>query len=254
MTEKSNHARLVQTPTTTTRPDGTTVSEHPAYGQVTISRVSGSARLYGSDFAHMGFIRIRIHPSKLHQDSSDLRASAGFQPHVELDMSEAQWATLLSSMNAGEGVQCTLRRLAGEVIPDLPAPVPRNQSFRLALQERMQSAVRLIRELEVDILASGISKTKAADMIRKSEGARMQILSNAGYVSEMFDEHIEESTQKAAMEINGFMSGAVRAAGLEALANGHRNPMVALVMGEPAKDDDDYAAPGQAEGSAPGGG
>lgn len=36
-------------------------TRHPAYGQISASRVSGERVLYGSDFRHRNFVQIRIH-------------------------------------------------------------------------------------------------------------------------------------------------------------------------------------------------
>ena len=41
--------------------DKSTRLTHPAYGQITVSKVSGSRVLYGSDFVHHSYVTLRIH-------------------------------------------------------------------------------------------------------------------------------------------------------------------------------------------------
>jgi len=83
------------------------VEQHPAYAQIGANRVSGGAYLYGSDFKHQHYITIQIHDSELHRQLSGDRAHSK-RRLIEIAMSEAQWATFVSSLNQGGGVQCTL--------------------------------------------------------------------------------------------------------------------------------------------------
>lgn len=251
--EKGKGGRDIQAPVATTKADGTVVSEHPAFAQFSISRVSGSANLYGSDFGHLGYIRLRIHPSKFHQRGSETRASAALLPILEVDMSEAQWSTALTSMNVGEGTQCTLRRLGAERMPDLPEPPVRSQAFRDEVMSRMNSAMSILGEIKTDLQASGLSKTRTLDLLRKADAVERQITDNLAFVATMFDEHIEEATQKAAVEVNGFMHGAIRAAGLEAMAAGTSKQLEVLGMSRSRAlaEEDHGSAGGQAPSDAP---
>lgn len=43
---------------------------HPAFGQLRASRVSGRTTLYGSDFVHEHFMIVEIHRSELNRDNS----------------------------------------------------------------------------------------------------------------------------------------------------------------------------------------
>src|SRR3954470_19367469 len=97
------------------------IEKHPAYGQIAASRVTsgGGATLYGSDFKHSNFITIRVHASEQHRSlSHDWHYARDML--CEVALSEAQWATFVSSLNAGMGVPCTLSYVA----PDGIGPVP----------------------------------------------------------------------------------------------------------------------------------
>jgi hypothetical protein len=99
---------------------------HPAYGMIGASRVSGGAYLYGSDFRHQHWMTIRIHHGRL------LRSDLSYDHYmaegqiIEVELSEAQWATFVSAANVGDGVPCTINWVVGEgFLPELTPPTDR---------------------------------------------------------------------------------------------------------------------------------
>lgn len=59
-------------------------------------------------------------------------------------MSEGQWARLLSSLNVGSGVPCTITTVNGEEVPDPPAPTPATDTFKAEMSDTLVDAVRLL--------------------------------------------------------------------------------------------------------------
>jgi len=118
--------------------------EHPAFGQIRASRVSGHAVLYGSDFVHQGFVTITISTSQL-QRTLAREWYFGKSEVIEVALSEAQWATFVSSMNMGSGVPCTIERQAGVgLIPGLPPPAP-TQNFKADVHKAAAEALEAAR-------------------------------------------------------------------------------------------------------------
>lgn len=98
---------------------GSKLLRHPAYGQIGASRTYGGGRaLYGSDFRHNSSVTIRISESEVTRDLSRDWPHAT-REIVEVTLSEAQWATFVSSLNMGEGTQCTLAHVMGERKPPI---------------------------------------------------------------------------------------------------------------------------------------
>ena len=194
------------------------VTTHPAFAQIGASRVSGSARLYGSDFVHQNFVRVRIAPSELHRSLANDNPYGSNRSYIEIDLSEAQWASFVSSMNIGFGVQCTLRYRNGEEIPGIAPPdEDRQQQFRREVSERAQKALE-----SLDILSADIADLKVSEKQKKAlEGrlarARQQLLSNMPYVLQQFAENMEKTVEKAKVEVNAYVVSTIRRAGLEAL-------------------------------------
>lgn len=197
-----------------------TVSRHPAFGQISISRSQGGKGvLYGSDFLHQHQITLRIASSELHRSLSSDRPFSR-KELVEVTMSEAQWATFVSSMNMGSGVPCTLNQINGERFPAIPRPTDRAKQFRDEVSEDIQEMLDALKELEADIEGIGLSKTKIDHLRSKVRKARSKVESTIPFVAEQFSEHMEEEVEKAKMEVHGFVTGVAQQAGIKVIASG----------------------------------
>lgn len=184
-----------------------TKASHPAYAQIVAHRQHGGDRvLYGSDFVHHSMVSIQIKRSELVRDLSHDWHHGGDEL-IEVLLSEAQWATFVSSMNMGDGVPCTLTRLQGERMPGLELE-QRTEQFSREVDEHVQEAIAEIDE----VLAKLPQKGEAASKLRL---ARMQLVSNLPFIAKSFGEHMERTVEKAKVEIHGYMNSQIRAAGLE---------------------------------------
>ena len=85
--------------------DDREVLTHPAYAQVSISHVSGSSDLYGSDFTHQNYVTLSISRSELHRD---LNRDWYFEREelIEIALSEAQYATMVAAPRIIAGRNC----------------------------------------------------------------------------------------------------------------------------------------------------
>lgn len=177
---------------------------HPAFAQIGASRVSGAAVLYGSDFQHQHFVRLRIAPSELKRSISNDWPHERLRPYIEVDMSEAQWATFVSSMNMGSGVQCTLRYKDGDEVPELPEPTRRHEQFAGEIKEKQRVALSRLHELSAALADSGLSAKKLKPLLDLVSSAAMNVGSNTEYVAKQFGEHMERVTESAKAEVNAY--------------------------------------------------
>lgn len=182
------------------------IERHPAYAQIGAMRVSGSggACLYGSDFRHQHYITIQIHDSVLHRSLSGDRAHAG-KRLIEISMSESQWATFVSSLNQGGGVQCTLGYTpeAG-LVPTISRSKDRKLQFSQEMAERFDMAVRALKDLEALIGGSSLSGKKKKELKDQLRTAEMNLAPNMDFVAERFGEHMERTVEKAKAEVNAY--------------------------------------------------
>lgn len=191
---------------------------HPAFGQVTVSRVSGRAHLYGSDFEHANYVVVTLYHSELNRTlSRDWPFQRG--TIAEFAMTEAQWATFVSSFNQGAGVQCTLTFLAGEgQLPTLPPP-KRVEHFRSEANEDIQAASEALAKLRQQVAAatSGLTKKKADELLAHVRDAEKAINSSLPFVAKQFGEHMETTVEKMKAEVHGYISQQINRSGLAAL-------------------------------------
>ena len=94
---------------------------HPAFGVAVVTRSSGSSRtLFQSDLQHHETITLRIETAErvrdLNRDWVHPRTTL-----LEVEMSLAQWGSLVSSIGIGSGVPVTIRRTESEpFVPAIP--------------------------------------------------------------------------------------------------------------------------------------
>ena len=204
--------------------DGTKTT-HPAFGQIRASRVSGHTTLYGSDFMHHAYIVIGIHTSELHRSlSRDWHHAMG--EVIEVALSEAQWATFVSSLNVGSGVPCTIDHILLDKKPGIP--LRREEThFKAEIGATVSKAVENLRALKAKVsdAASGLSKAKAESLLTEIDAAIMGLNSNLPFVEQSFNEHVETTIEKAKIEVHGYMQGVVARAGFKALSKSEPEPL-----------------------------
>ncbi|TXG96134.1 MAG: hypothetical protein E6R08_10195 [Nevskiaceae bacterium] len=194
---------------------GESVETHPAYRQIGVSRVSGDAILYGSDFVHRQFIRLVIGPSELHRTHSAHWHGRCGVPDLEIDLSESQWSALISSVNVAGGVPCTLASKDGHLIPRIPIPAPRQDRFAGDLRSCLEGAIASLDQLVAAIKSSGLSKSKQDSLLTGLHDARRKVGDNLTMVAEKFGEHMEETILRAKAEVNAYHDSISRRVGVQ---------------------------------------
>ncbi len=196
--------------------DGSTKISHPAFGMIGAKRRHGHAVLYGSDFIHNDSISIVISTSTLNRDLSRDWPFAENEL-IEVALSEAQWATFVSSLNVGSGVQCTIEHKDRVAVPGLPKPVERQKQFMGEANQKIADTIVELTKLTTMISALKISDKQKKELLDQARMARMQIESNAPFVMEQFGEHMEQVVEKAKIEVNAYAVSHLMRAGLAAL-------------------------------------
>lgn len=200
-------------------PMGGTVESHPAFGQISASRVSGQSTLYGSDFLHHNFVEIRVTRSELHRSlSRDWHF--GKDEIVSLCLSEAQWATFVSSMNRGSGIPCTLQYVAGERQPYIPFRT-QTDHFKTeadaAIQKLTARVDAAITQMEGEI-GSSLSAKKKDQLLSTLRMLRQDVASNLPFVANSLAEHMENTVETAKTEVHAYIASAIERAGIAALS------------------------------------
>jgi hypothetical protein len=207
-------------------PDDEFEREHPSYGILHISRTSGGTsaiRLFGSPLAtHYGTIRLTISKGKwihgLHHD----RYFGMNKDFIEIEMSAAQFADAITSLNMGSGTPCTIRYVGGERVPSPPDHATEAEHIRDNFEESLGKYAEKAHTYrkKIEELTAKLS-TKAREEIRVAlDVMEQQLTSNVPFVVKQFQEATTRVTTAAKAEVEAFVTGVVRAAGLQSIAEG----------------------------------
>jgi hypothetical protein len=207
--------------------------DHPAFGMIGASRIQGRAVLYGSDFIHQHFVVIRIRRSTLHRSlSRDWHSSN--DELIEICLSEAQWATFVSSMNVGDGVPCTIEHVAGKSMPSIPFRKEEDEFHR----ELADDTAKIVAEIDAAIaevegeIGRSLSKAKRDRIIGRLQKARKIVDDEIPFAAKSFEEHMENTVEKAKVEVNAYVLGTIMKAGLAAIQGENLPPVIGFEEGE----------------------
>lgn len=187
--------------------DHFTEEEHPSFGMIGAYRASISppgSTLFDSDIRHQHSVFLRIsHAQRRRELSHDWIFSRA--EIIEVEMSEAQWASFVSSMNTS-GVPCTLRTIEGERIEGLPFSPRLEQSMR-ETHEAAQRAFDDIKEamrVYAELPSSPRGPKREAWLTLQ---ARIQnAVPNVDYAGKVLAEHAENVVQKARADVEAMVT------------------------------------------------
>lgn len=220
-------ARNIEQPVTESYNGGgstETKTRHPAFGQISAGRVSGHTPLYASDFTHQHYMTVKISTSSLNR-GLNRDWHFGEQEFIQVAMTEAQWATFVSSPNMGSGVPCTIERREGKMVPGLPSPASRTEQFGSEVRERMAKSIAAAKASMAEIDEMGLPKGKAEKLKASFRRMVTDLESNLPFVASQFDEHMENTVEHAKQEVHGYMTATLTRAGLAHLTGPENLPL-----------------------------
>jgi hypothetical protein len=173
---------------------------HPAWGLIGASRVSsgGGASLFDSDIPHREFVVVRLsRASRRRNLNSDFKH--GEEQLIEIAMSEAQWASFVSTMNVGQGVPCTIERIAMERMPGLEHE-PR---LAVSMDEVGNATTKAVEEIRAAFEAYEQNRTKANRDTLKYAIANAP--ANMKFAAKSLDQHAENVVQRARADVEAMV-------------------------------------------------
>lgn len=209
----------------TTRTKGTSGHEdytetHPSFGVVQISRGHGSdITLFGSSIKHNDVITLTVlHAERnrgLHRDWIHSK-----QHIVEVEMSNEQFAAMITHLNSGDGTPCTLRSIEGQRIPRA-AYVNPNTEFREEFNDKAREVGKaldsVISDFERQLSAGRLSVTAMRDILGRLQSARQNVVANMPFVADQFATHMEHVVTEAKSAVEDFVATSIERAGLRAM-------------------------------------
>ena len=193
-------------------------------GLVGFSRISGQKRLYMSNLNNQNWIQMKVYEAEDSNSYGEKRANTKSRhPLIELDLSAAQFAELLTTMNIGSGVPCTLNSFNGERInqDDLkndkkPIAIGRDY-FEKSVKEYTDKVKSSVAKYKEDLSTMKMSKKDKVRVENLLNGFQTEVSSNLPFYVEMFEEAAGKVVTESKSELDAFVSGGIVKAGLEAL-------------------------------------
>ncbi|MCX5103447.1 hypothetical protein [Streptomyces sp. NBC_00439] len=189
---------------------------HPAFGVAVVTRTSGSGRsLFQSDLLHNETISLSVHEATRKRNLSHDWVHRR-QEIVSIEMSLAQWGSLVSSMGLGSGVPVTIRRTEHDAfVPEIPHQPRTAESLREVREvtDRMYAEVRAATAVLHEAIheKKGVRATKEAlnALERSVAGAG----SNAQFTVDSLVEAGEQVVAQARADIEAHVLEVVRLTG-----------------------------------------
>lgn len=194
---------------------------HESYGMMSFSRISGGAsHLFGSSIPHTETIQLTIGQAELERGlSTDWYYRKN--DHIVVEMSHAQFSEAITSMNMGSGVPVTIKRLNGKRVAKTGFTNKRIQ-FEKEFEERMQELQKSMEHLTAhaeDILHNkkAVSKADRNEILNGINKLKVELSSNIPFMSNMYNEQMDKTTQEAKAEVEAFTLNKVNQLGLASL-------------------------------------
>jgi flagellar biosynthesis/type III secretory pathway protein FliH len=204
---------------------------HESYGVLSISRVTGTPRpLFGSTIRHGDTITLKISEGKVYRDFQKNRYDDGKQ-FIEVEMSAAQFAEAITTLNVGCGVPVTLRHVNGKQIADPPS-IDFKEQAKNELKEEMGELAERIEELAKDakeILERKGSTIKAGEkekLLKDLLFLTQEVRSNIPFAHQCFQEAVEETIVQAKAEVDSCLTSMRERLGQAALDNKIEVPLL----------------------------
>lgn len=185
---------------------------HPAFATIGMSKVTTSppgATLFDSDIQHQHSVVVRLHAaSRKRMINRDWIHPTDLL--FEVQMSEAQWASFVSSPNTGEGVPCTLRSRPDDYEVDAPPYLPRLRESMAETHEAADKAFAAIRRAMAEY-----EQHKTAANLRTLRARIENATANVDYAAKSLGEHAENVVQRARADIEAMVTSRAHALGIE---------------------------------------
>lgn len=195
---------------------------HPSYGMISFSRTHGSPPyFFGSELPQDHYISLTVTKGEMDRDLSHDWFYAK-ETILKLRMTSNQFSELITGMNMGSGVPCTLEYIPGVKVPQEEDKVETKKEYtHRAFKDRMkefsgkfrgfQNTVKQITEKQV------IAKKDKEQLNNVVSSLFAELDRNIPFFLECFQEHMDKVVLEAKGEVEAAIMHKITTLGLEQL-------------------------------------
>ena len=164
---------------------------------------------------------MKIHNSEIIRELTQDRYYTTGIPLIEIRMSSGQFAEMITSMNIGNGVCCTIERLGINKINPLPEQESRKEFVHRKFEDRMKMFANKIRQQQKEakelVKKKSLSKEDMRQLQSHLEWLTMEVESNIPFFAKCFQETMDEVVFEAKTEVENAIQHKINTLGLSAL-------------------------------------
>ena len=183
--------------------------KHPSFGMLSFNRTHGGhSNLFGSSIQHNDTIHMVLKEGVVIRGLNDDRY-VGEDEILEVEMSQSQFAELITSMNVGTGIPCTIKYLRGKGRINEADFINKRQQitneFKESMNERMSDAKEFYDEVkELFTTKKSIGKGDREMILRRLANVTQCIESSSKFIFDQFQNQIDKTITEAKGEIEAF--------------------------------------------------
>lgn len=202
--------------------EDTKVFKHPSYGMAQFSRgQTTSARLFGSAVKVQDIITLTIRRGERQHDLN-CDWYFGHEELIEVHMTEGQFAQLITHMNQGSGIPCTINHIAGKRVeaPEKDAPSEAeliHEEFKVkakTLTKKLEESSQRVKDIANNSKLPQKDKKAIADAVDRFKN---EAESGMPFLLHQLTEAGEKIVTQVKMEVVAFADRTLKAAGLSHL-------------------------------------
>ncbi len=179
--------------------------------------------MFGSELRANSCIRMTVERGVEEWSLHEKRYFSDNKPLIEVDLTAAQFAELLTSMNVGSGIPCTINRT--ETDWKIPHIADEEDGIHHLIKQDLKDDVAgihdILKKLTTDLTAalseSGLNKTKRESLLSQVSKLSVEINSNMPFVLDQYLEAAEKIQASAKAEIDAFATNAAMQLGVKRL-------------------------------------
>ncbi len=193
-----------------------TIKTHPSYAALRINRVSGSKKLFASEVQAGSYIKLEILQNEEHWHLHQ----KWYYPHkpiIEIEMTHAQFAEAITSLNMHNGVPCTLTRLQGQKIEDCEDNDTNKDLIKADINKLSEGLVESMKALKTAFAELKLTKKEREPLAHQIDHLITELNANLPFITEQHQEQAEKLTSDAKIEVEAFINHRVVELGLDKL-------------------------------------
>lgn len=196
---------------------------HPSYGLMGFSRINSTGtRFFGSELEQGNYIQMKLYEAEVeHSLTQDYYFPSKYAPIVEVRMSTGQFAEMITSMNTGDGIPCTIETFNRRKVASLPSNENRKEFVHRKFEDRMKAFARTIKETQLkakDIVKKKtLSKDDVHNLMQHLEWLTAEVTNNIPFFAKCFQETMDEVVYEAKLEVENAIQHKINVMGVAAI-------------------------------------